>query len=196
MDDVLSERMMIVVNKNYYEQTSFIRLGPIKKIEELHDDSAVYVLNSASPKEFEEQEVQFVADALMERIHSAPKTLMFNSTRTRDQLLLLADLVELFGALAIGEIERLFQFFVPEEDVAGRVKRMMHQLCFFELVEKVKTSNRTYFVAPEKRRPYLNYSSGKEKGKFERAPSKMAIFESLKKDSVRLRAYQKVHGAK
>lgn len=193
MDDVLSERMMVVVQRHFYDATSFIKLGPIKKIEEVHSNDAVYVIDSKDPKAFEE-EVQGVVDALNERIQSAPKTQQFDSNRTRDQLLLIADLVELFGALSLTEIQQLLNLFTRVEVNPSAVKRMLGQLSLFDLIKSVRQSNRHYYVPPKERQVYLDYEGLEGRSKFNRLRIKTTSFEFLKKDSVRLRAYEQIHG--
>ena len=64
MDDVLCERLLVVVEKKHYDDSSFIRLGPIRRIEEAHSASAVCVVDSTTDVRLFESQVVGVGEAL------------------------------------------------------------------------------------------------------------------------------------
>lgn len=191
-DEVLCERLLVVVANGYYQERSFVRLGPVKRIEVKHSEQSVYVAETTDDKEKFAVEVAEVGAALSYKVESAPKTQLFRSGETRDQFLLIADLIELFGALTEKELEILLEFMgaIPE-----KLKRMLNQLVLFELVVKHRGKTSWYYLAPKKKTSYLNYSAIAGK-KFERASFKLnTIIPKLKSDKDRFQAHTSVHGA-
>lgn len=190
MDPVLSERLFVVIEKGHYKDTSFIAHGPIKKIEHQNDD-AICVVNSILARNIE-AELPDIADVLAAKIKSAPKTQAFNPLRPRDQFLLVADLVELFGALTKQELQALLEFMGVNIHRKMFV-RIVNQLIRFELIELVEKTNKRFFVPPKIRRWYFNYEAPSGSSAFQRSNFKMKIFSILKSDKTRFNAYCEIH---
>lgn len=191
MDSVLSERLFVVIDKNHYRDGSFIANGPIKKIELLHEDS-ICVVENIAPAEIE-PELPDVAAALEEKINNIPKTHAFDPSRDRDQFLLVADLVELFGALTIMELHQLVQSMGVDIPKA-RLESIANQLKRFGLVELVQRTTKRYYVPPVERQWYLNYEAPAGAAPFDRARFKMQkAFPLLQKDGPRFKAYNEIH---
>ncbi|WP_152555787.1 retron St85 family effector protein [Ferriphaselus sp. R-1] len=195
MDDVLCERLLVVVAKDHYDAPSFIKLGPIRRIEEAHSSSAICVVDSTSDPKLFEPEVVGVGEALKAKVVTLPKTHRFNSNSTRDQFLLIADLVELFGALTKKEIEELLLFMGIEHE-AKRLKRMLNLLQLLDLIVESGHLTERYFVPPKERIRFFDYSAPEEaKSKFERSRFKLTTaLPALSKEAVRSKAYAKIHG--
>jgi hypothetical protein len=193
-DEILCERLLIVVANEYYETPSFVRLGPVKRIEVKHSEQSIYVASTTNDKHAFEAEVADVGDALRAKVETLPKTKQFNATETRDQFLLIADLIELFGALTETEIEILLGFMSIG---AVNIKRMLNQLVLFELICKHREKTNLYYIPPKKQRtPFLKYSANAG-AKFERASFKLnTILPELRneRNKHRLVAYEKIHG--
>lgn len=190
-DEVLCERLLVVVARDHYQERSYIRLGPVKRIEVKHSAESVYVATSIDNKEVFEAEVAEVGGALSSKVESLPKSKQFRSNETRDQFLLIADLIELFGALTEKELEILLGFMgvTPEN-----LKRMLNQLVLFELVSKRRGKTNWYYLPHKQRTHYLNYSAIAGE-KFERAPFKLSItIPELKKDKDRSLVHAEIHG--
>ncbi|MHB1144042.1 MAG: retron St85 family effector protein [Thiobacillus sp.] len=194
MDEVLSERLLVVLEKPHYEDYSFIRLGPIKHIEDTHGEGAVCVVDSIKEKNLFELQVSGVGGALKAKVETLPKTHRFDPRRTRDQFLLIVDLVDLFGALTKKEIEGLLEYMGILHE-PKHLKRMLNLLKMLGLIIQSKTLTQLFFVAPKNRSCFLDYS-GRGDLKFERAPFKLkTTLPTLKKESERLKAYEDIHGA-
>lgn len=193
MDEVLCERLLVVIDKTHHPAISFVSLGPIKFIQSMSDDS-IFVVESIEDKKSFESELVSLADALTAKFNSIPKTQNFVSSRSRDQLLLLADLVELFGALTKKELKELVEF-MGVEISSNRFNQMLNQLKLFELIIQPTKGVQNYLITQiqDKRKNYLNYVAKHEQPNFDRARQKLKIYSELKKDTLRFRAYQQVN---
>lgn len=192
MDEVLSERLLVVVKRSHYNENSFVVHGPLLKLTGDHSDASICVVESASPAEFY-NEAAVVAEALKAKVDDHPRKISFDPSRIRDQLLLIADLVELFGAITETEIRNLLEFMGVDIDRVT-FRRMAGQLKLFKLVEERQQYTQKYLIAPKINRDfYMDYDAVSEI-KFDRTRFKLAAFELLKKESTRRQGYEQIHG--
>lgn len=190
-DPILADRLFVVIAKEHYDAPSFIANGPIKKIELGHDHS-VCVLDTLDPTKVELQ-LPDLSAALEEKLSTLPKTLTFQPSRHRDQFLLVADLVDLFGALTRKELYDLVHEMGVDVDYT-RLDRITSQLLRFELVELVPGATKRFFVAPKNRLSYLNYASPHGAAAFDRVRFKLVTANPwLKSDAARNKAYEEIH---
>lgn len=192
MDDVLSERLLVVIRRSHFNADSFIKHGPLLKLTGQHSSESVCVIESETPAAFYE-EAAIVADALQAKVDDHPKKEAFDSTNTRDRLLLIADLIELFGAVTETETLNLLDFMGVKIDRAG-FRRLTGQLKLFQLIEEGQQYTQKYLIAPRKNRDfYLDYDA-KDSAKFDRTRFKLGAFELLKKETGRRKGYEQIHG--
>lgn len=191
MDPGISERLFVILGRDEYNAPSFIANGPIKKIEQQHECS-VCVLDSIEPNEMI-KEIDSLVQSLEDKIDSFSKTQHFNPERDRDQFLLAADLIELFSALTAHEIHELFKFMNVDIGVA-KLKKITDQLLRFELAHFSANLEKRYFVAPENRISYINYTSPKGSSPFDRTRFKMLRVKPwLEGDRKRIKAYEAIY---
>lgn len=197
MDDDLCERLLVVVaREHYFDISSFIKLGPIRRIEKAHSSGAICVVDSTNDKPLFESEVAGVGQALKLKVETLPKTSVFRSNRTRDQFLLIVDLVELFGALTEKEVKELLSFMGITHEEPKRLENMLNLLKLLGLVVQSGYLTQRFLVPPKDRNQFLDYSAQGEL-KFERSRFKLVTaLPALKGDAIRLKAYEKIHGAK
>ena len=192
MDKVLSERLLVVVKRSHFAENSFLVHGPLKKITGEHADSSICVIESDTPAEFY-SEVSIVADALREKLNSNPRKELISFNRIRDQLLVIADLVELFGAITEKEILSLLKFLGLEFERA-HFHRLVSQLGMFNLLKEARKYDQKYLVAPSmNRESFIDYDSISADLRFDRISFKLKTFEYLKKESKRRQAYAEIH---
>lgn len=190
-DPVLSERLFVVIERQHYDAPSFIAHGPIKKIETLHPEHSICVLDTLDPTVVDNQLPDLVT-ALEEKLAILPKTLSFQPTRHRDQFLLVADLVDLFGALTKQELYELVHVMEVQIDNAC-LDRITNQLLRFELI-KIVPGVKKFYVAPKERIAYLNYAAPSQAAAFDRARFKLVTVRPwLDADKLRQKAYQEIH---
>ncbi|TXG77972.1 MAG: hypothetical protein E6R11_05710 [Rhodocyclaceae bacterium] len=191
MDNVLSERLFVVIARQHYNAGSFIAKGPIKKIELLHG-LPVCVVETLMPNAITDQ-LPEIAIALEEKVKTGPRTQAFEPMRDRDQFLMVADLIELFGAVTLGEVHDLLTW-AGINIQRNRLEQIVKQLLRFELIHAVQRTTRRFFVPPSDRRSYLSYQSPAETPPFDRARFKMTKVDLwLNADVPRSRAYYEVH---
>lgn len=192
MDPMLSERLLVVISEQHYNAGSFIAKGPIKKIESLNDDSVCAVTDIKYPGI--DNEMPGIIDSLDNKIKSLPRTMQLDLERTRDQFLLIADLIELFGSLTITEVHELcrvagFNTTIPH------IKSMYGQLERFGIVASVKKYTQRYYIPTARRFSFLNYKGKTANGKFDRLRFKTTVtFPWLSADKKRFEAYCNIHG--
>lgn len=192
-DPILSERLFIVIERQHYDEPSFIANGPIKKIKTLHGDHSICVLDTLDPTQVHIQLPDLI-DALEEKLAVlSKKTVLFQPNRQRDKFLLVADLIDLFGALTRTELYELTHAMGVQIDYE-RLNQIINQLLRFELIESVPSVNKNFFIAPKERIAYLNYASPAGAAAFDRARFKlMKVKLWLEADKLRLKAYQEIH---
>lgn len=195
MDPILRERLFIVIEKKHYKNDSFIRLGPIKRIEDDFPEHAICVVDEMTPPEKFKAHIEDVLAALSEKLDSGHKSQAFDPDRTRDHYLLVADLVDLFCALTLSEIRELISHAGVDIELS-RIKAILRQLKLFELVSEVEITTKRYFVAVKSTNSYLKYESNKGAENFDRIRFKLQVFKSLREDRLRYQAYKTVHESK
>ena len=194
-DEILCERLLVVLSQEHYDADSFISLGPIKRIVDKHTDGSICVVPTTKDAHAFEKEVVGVGESLRKKVKTLPKkTMQFNADGKRDQFLLIADLIELFGALDEDELGVLLKFMKVNPP---NLKRMLKQLVLFGLIIKSTGYTDRFYVPPKQRNKFLNYTATAGL-KFEKAPFWLTrVLPVLKEDKNknRLIAYEKIHGA-
>lgn len=193
MDPILSERLLVVISEEHYEAGSFIAKGPIKKIEDIKDDSICTVNEIKSPEI--QPEIPAIVDSLDNKLKSLPKSMNLDAGRPRDQFLLVADLIELFGSLTITEILDLCKL-AGLNTTIPQIKSMYGQLHRFGIVTSIKKNTQRYYVPTPHRFNFLDYRSKKNGISFDRLRFKTGVsFPWMMADKKRFEAYCDVHGA-
>lgn len=193
MDPILSERLLVVISNEHYTAGSFIAKGPVKKIEDIESDS-ICTVSSIAPPDIQ-YEMSAIIDALDAKLASMPKSMLLDLRRQRDQFLIIADFVELFGALTISEILDLCKQ-VGIATTVPHIKSMYRQLERFGLVVSTRKYSQIYYVPAPERFSFLDYKSKKDGSRFDRMRFKTsATMPWLKSDKKRHDAYLHIHGA-
>lgn len=196
MDEILSERLLVVISQAHHSNDSFLVHGPLRKLRGSHSDASVCVVDSKYPSDFY-TEAESVAEALLNKVAEQPRTKLFSSSRTQDQLLLIADIVELFGAVTETEVIGLLEFMGVKLD-RNAFRRMAGLLKMFGLIDEKQQYTQKFLIAPrDSREFYMDYTSiqtGPADQKFDRTRFKFGTFEKLHADPVRKKGYEQVHG--
>lgn len=192
MDPILSERLFVVISEEHYNAGSFISHGPIRKIEEIREDS-VCTVKFIEPNKIE-QEIPAVIQSLDAKLVAHSKSMNFDPNRARDRFLLVADLIELFSALTVTEIVDLCELLGFKTNVP-KIKSIIDQLERFEIVASIKKTTQRFYVPTEHRFSFLDYQSIKGAASFDRLRFKTkTCWQWLSEDKKRYEAYCDVHG--
>lgn len=193
-DSILAERLFVVLYSRYFKANSFIALGPLRILERLHgEDQAICPVDGDKLEDFEKV-VDDVANEVFAKSKRIPQQTAFDPENVRDQFLLIADLIELFGALKLIEITVFLKFF--KVSVSNkRVTQMLNLLCLIKVIQRSDHLNRHFYVPPKNaREPFIAYKVLEADGRFNRIKIKLTATEKMKQDSFRRQAYEKVHG--
>lgn len=130
----IAERLLVLVAEIHYEEQSFIKLGPLKRLEDSNTESVlVYNWHELKAGKYTEQYDKLRAE--MPRIVEIIKNFMskdaserlFKSDESSHQMLLICDLIDLFGALPLKEIGEFLELLSIKIDV-NRLKQYLFLL--------------------------------------------------------------------
>ncbi|WP_313695162.1 retron St85 family effector protein [Achromobacter mucicolens] len=191
MDETLRKRLLVVIKQEYVRAAdSFIYHGPIKLIKkDTNDFSVCAVDHIGKPMEFGD-EVIHVLDALDGKLKTEAHKPKFSSEQERDRFLLIADLVDLFRALLISEIQSLLDFFGIKIE-KSRLNQMIWQLKLFNLIQEIQVYEKIYFVAFKgKDHQLLDYTAPENQKNFSRPGFKALVQSAILKDQKRRKAIE------
>ncbi|MDT7516646.1 retron St85 family effector protein [Rhodoferax mekongensis] len=192
MDPTLAEQLFVVISNDHYEAPSYIANGPIKKID-IDDRQSVCIVQTLDPALVTDH-FDAIALALEEKLAAAPSAPVFKKTRRRDQFLLAADLIDLFGAVTARELHELMGYMEVELEYK-ELEQITNQLCRFELIHLVPGTSKRFFVPHKNRHSYINYVGLNAANPFVRPRFKMLTIQPwLIKETQRLAAYNNIHG--
>ncbi len=170
VNDEIRQRLLVALDEENYNDNSFIRLGPIKVLENLYGDCAVCVLSKqylefASIDDLSKLDTNkfehTIRSSIENRVKKVPKEKSFDSNIPGHLIKLVTGFTQIFGALRFDEINSLligFQVELPEDDLHN------YLLCseFYKWTKKQKRGNKTYYIAITQRKA-IGYTINKDK---------------------------------
>lgn len=147
----VSPSLLVIVTDSHYAQSSFIRNGPIKALENSHGDSAILSLDSnalgitgKNLKSLKQEELTAtVEEAIKARLVKLPHYSKVDLHKEGHAILVLVGLCQEFGALKREEIKEFI------ERIGFDSKRLRNYLYCAELlgwVREIRKGNSIYFV--------------------------------------------------
>ncbi len=194
------KKLIVFISNHHYDQDSFIRLGPIKFLEESIDNQAEcfpWVRLNMSREEVDLDEIDRIQpeliEALKERIPKSPGEEKFDRGRWLHQALLVCELVWLMSALTLGEISSFFEELGIHIDLR-EIKRILFMLENVELISiEPRSMQRFYLSRIDK--SYVNWGRGA--GPFDARRFQSDVLEFYKtSDKKRFRMLQRARGLK
>lgn len=187
--DSLSRRLVIVVSQEHHPRKSFISLGPIRNVTETKKfTNSLCVIPNVKPFQFEPH-VHVVTQIIEEKRHAAAVSSSFNKLDMQHEILLILDLINLFLAPQITELQQLVSHFGIEIK-STRLNQILFLLEKTELIKCEHYGKNKYYVAQKFRKQYVDYRSKKGERSFHRDRFKTKIWEELEKDSNRKYSYE------
>ncbi len=192
--EVLAERLFVVLFSKYYRANSYIALGPLRVLKRVQgDEHSICPVDGETLDDFKKV-LPDLAGIVLEKTRQLRKGHTFDPQQVRDQFLFIADIVELFGALNIKEIIELLNVFNMAL-AKPRVTQMLNVLCLLEVIQQSEHLSRHFYVPPKgKREAFIGYKVPGSEGRLDRVQFKLRAMEVLKQDSFRRQAYEKIHG--
>lgn len=138
-DPDLSKRLLIVVPEKFRNGESFIELGPLRRIANLHpDDDGICVVQSDRHQDLDNTELQAIVRSIEARLRRSHKSEIWAPDKRAHRLLLAADLADLYQVIrtrTIVEIASIFGFStsLSEVNMQGRLLHMLGLAKFKEL---------------------------------------------------------------
>lgn len=148
----IADRLLALVAEIHYEQDSFIKLGPLKRLEEKNNDAVlVYDWHEENLGRHTESfdklkdEIPSIVGAIRQFMSTDNSERVFKKEDASHQMLLICDLVDLFGALPMTEIQE----FILSLSIDITVDRLKQYLFLLEkcglLRIKAKGHGRYYY---------------------------------------------------
>lgn len=194
------KKLVVFISNHHYDQISFIRLGPIKFLEDTVDNRAEcfpWVRLNMNREDIDLDEIHRIQpeliEALKERIPKSLTEEKFDRDRWLHKALLVCELVWLMSALTLGEINSFCNGLGINIDVR-EIKRIIFILEKVELISiEARSSQRFYLSSIDK--SYVNWGKGAVAFDARRFQSDVLEFYKAS-DKKRFRALQRARGIK
>jgi hypothetical protein len=155
MDEEVSPRLMVIVDKKNYKTDSFIRLGILDYLEAKYGDETVCVIDltdhgceriEAVGKLNVESFGLFIEDKILNRLSIRREPRTFVRSRSGHLIKLITGLIQNYAALTLDEIEvLLYCIGVPESP--AKIKRLLGCAEIFRWIKMEKNGTRTFYSA-------------------------------------------------
>lgn len=163
----IADRLLVLVAEIHYEQESFIRLGPLKRLEDKNTQSVLVYdwhehIAGKTVERFDKlrAEMPAIVDAIKQFMSNDIGERLFKGDDPSHQMLLICDLVDLFGALPLKEIND-FLVALSIEIGIDRLKQYLFLLEKCGLLRiKAQGHGRYYYCENWTPRVSFGYASG------------------------------------
>ena len=151
----IAPRLLVVIDDHHYEDNSFIKLGPIRSLENAYGERAICVLNRADIKIDDIRRVENldltvfserIAEAFSERVKTNHERTTFDKNRNGHIIKLVAGLIQHYGALTLDEIDVLL-YCLDIKIQQDRLSDLLLCAEFAEWIIKDKRGLYTYYLA-------------------------------------------------
>lgn len=184
----LSERLLVVVDREDHPKNSFISLGPIRSIEATKGHlNAVCVIPTRPLANFITH-IPAVISALDIKSRRKHDSERLDPKNPQHQILLILDLINLFLAIQIGELQTLATHFGLNLE-GRRLDKILFVLEKVELITRERYGNNQYFVPHKFRKKYVSYTAKSGSPRFNRDKIKTEAWSEVQSDQFRRIAY-------
>lgn len=177
-EDSLVRHTLVVVEEKYNKERSFLKLGPLRRVDDL---GGLCIVGNSQNNTLATEDFQSLIEQLDGWLPKIKKTQTFNHASHTHQTLLLADLVDVLLISKEDEIHQATSHFGVKLDTK-RMKEILNLLDFFELINIVRRGNEIFYVRKNNSpAPWIDYTG--EKSKFDRLRFKIERTEAVTKNS-------------
>ena len=156
----LKGKVITILSEHHHNQESFIKLGPLRQIK----DQNIY----AYPYEHKRVKetlidiyIEDIVSNILNRISETTKTEIFNKTNNGHIALLMFEMILIFKALKITEIQIYLSVLAININLKS-IKRLLFLLEKLSLIQKKRLSNIDFFL-PLKSHSRINFASDSSK---------------------------------
>lgn len=163
--DYLAQQTLVVVERKYDKERSFLRLGPLKRIDSFE---GLCFVGDSEESSLSKEDFQIVVEFLDKWFPNAVKNQKFDASSQMHQILLLANLVDLLLISKEDEINNAAMYF---NICLGnqRLREILSLLDFFELIKICKIGKEVFYIQRSKRgAPWIDYTGLSSEGRFDR----------------------------
>jgi hypothetical protein len=164
--DGLRDKLIVIIEQSYYNQTSFIRNGPIERIRRARIKSLwIYPWlcedDGQNPRRVDaaikDTALDFVIDKLRVSLEEGPKACKFQHNDHGHRMLLITDLIKLIGVCSQSEIQTVLRGLgiVIKFRLLTKYLYLLGQL---GLIYPRPFGNLTYFLARPENPEYIHYA--------------------------------------
>jgi hypothetical protein len=171
----LRERLAVIVRSKHHRASSFIRLGPLKFLEDLDEESVCVVSNR--PAQNFAADVPNVVDTLEHTMGKLKIKHEFDKGNKGHQLLLALDAITLFEVLDFPSIEEVFRHFGIVVSQA-RIRQILFTLEKARLIRADKNGGKYWYICLHRKKTWIDYRGKGEK--FNRPRAITRIIETRK----------------
>jgi len=184
---LFSDKLLVFVNQQYYDQDSFIKLGPLRHLEANKDTSVcAYPWDETSLENTLTTSLPEIHEDLINSLGVQSKTEAFNKDNDGHISFIVFEIIKIYRALMLSEIEH----YLSVLDLTTRrdkLKRLLFLLKKFHMIDVRKRGHVEYYFV------IVNYEKLKFGGKFDRTKAKiqaMQYYINDKKESRRVKLIQ------
>jgi hypothetical protein len=153
--DEIAQRLFVIVREKHWEELSFIKLGPLRLIEDEHGRDSIYVIDdddvgirgsSASAVNPETLKDRLLSP-LTVRLEKPREPTTFDASRSGHLIKLVVGLIQEYGALQIVEISALLKNLAVPSITEQRIQRYLFCAENVGWLRRVSKGSVDYFVA-------------------------------------------------
>lgn len=167
-NEVLRNKLLVVVNQKHHNNDSFIKLGPLATLRRINEDSVcVYPWDLYNPAGISERDLGFIFEDVSVALSKIDATIKFDKGDPGHICFLVYEVIRIYRALRLGEIKELLGFHGIDVDNA-RIHNFIYLLSISSYV-KEQTLGRDVFYVCEKSKPFkkIKYKSKKISDRFD-----------------------------
>ncbi|WP_293389068.1 retron St85 family effector protein [Nevskia sp.] len=156
----LRDLLFIIVDSTHYKSKSFIKLGPIRHIQETHKKpKSIFVAPLIrAAKDFDDHVPAVVKNLEEEKLNKKPSTVAFSDKDNQHGILLALDVIKLFTLVSVTEVQEVLAHFGVKYQLR-RVKQILFTLIQTKLIEEKEYGDNTFYEATSKDGAYIDYTS-------------------------------------
>lgn len=179
--DTILPKVLTVVQRQYYAEDarqSFLRLGPLKRVQECGEECVIATNNNA---ELPEDDFNAIIETIDEWLKDNPQRTGFKPNEPAHILLLTADLVDLMLVSKQIQIDTGLKFYGVNFD-NKTLEQNLELLSFFKLIKKEIRGKEIFWVrAPGSDGPWIDHKAN-DGGTFSRERFKIGALEHVNRN--------------
>lgn len=183
-----AKKLLVVMDEQYFEEDSFIRLGLLFRLEHAHQNITLSV-----PKALSNDDIDQIVDELEQRLSIAPSSEELDLTNTRHQLFIIADFVELIQVARRSDISTFLQG-LGVKLTTKRLSQLLYVLERFNIIKASRGLREQLYAPIPAGERYVDYSLAAG-GRWDRPRAKALLFEKTREDKHRHHAFMRAKQA-